>query len=270
MVENEYITNFLTAFNLSVTNRPTINHHSCHIGLDEKGRVELGGASSLNQFCYVDITHGDNACDRFIAAQHPFVLRESSDVDSVREYVNFILNSNMFGRGFITKDCDEGFKSGFEIDTSLNRTYLLTCLSFLRWPFEDKSECRWSWATFRNLGYTEIQSLFLARCLSIVYDKTGSTRIFREQCKYYGGHVPFKEKPLYSFYKKRWECFDVYDLPTLDNYFDEDEDGYIPSTFQFFNLDGKEKVEMPLLRYIDPQNKTKITQLCDGLLRQGE
>lgn len=74
-------------------------------------------------------------------------------------YINWMLNTDLFGSRFITKDAEDGIYNGFKYQSSGDYYEDIFQLIALRFPFE--FNLFQTWSAFRAEGYDEMESLWL-------------------------------------------------------------------------------------------------------------
>lgn len=131
--------------------------HSNYIIYGKKGKVLL---SSKGNACYSRVWGGYGGMEAF---EVWFPEHEQAD-EYVRDLVNWILNSETFGKVFITKDYDEGVENGFKVDIHQPTNLIFMNLAALRYPWESgQSECyEWYYPQFIDDGFTIEQALYLS------------------------------------------------------------------------------------------------------------
>lgn len=124
------------------------------------------------QTCYSKLSYAKAGvkADRLVVYHNKDVLKK---IPRIREYGNYIINSEWVGGVFITKNFDEGMENGFEIDITQPFSYMLSGMNFLRMPFEcyQSSYCKpssWTYPLFRDEGFTIKESVFLNNRYSFI------------------------------------------------------------------------------------------------------
>lgn len=109
------------------------------------------GEDYLHYACYSSVYHNTG---EELTIYHPFPHL----VDL--PYMDWVINSDFFGKNFITKDAEEGVHYGFKArlngETTADRVIGFVALRF---PLEFKLGD--SWSKFRAIGLTEMESLWL-------------------------------------------------------------------------------------------------------------
>ena len=109
--------------------------HSNYIIYGKNGKVLL---ISKGNACYSTLWSGYEGME---ALEVWFPEHEQAD-KYVRDLVNWVLNSETFGKVFITKDYDEGVESGFKVDIHQPTNLIFMNLAALRYPWESgQSDC---------------------------------------------------------------------------------------------------------------------------------
>lgn len=148
--------------------------------------------------CYSTITYNDQArFDSFWVFHNKLVEK---DLPNLKEYINFILNSELFGDAFLTKNYENGMKFGFKVNVNQPFSYINSALMYLRWPFECHSVSyhsykKFSWGYFIKLGFSPLESLRLSR--DFMYED-GAIK----NNTYNDNHLPFRKNTSLISYKK--------------------------------------------------------------------
>lgn len=132
--------------------------------LGYKGDYHLDGNTWKKEICYGYITrYCEYPIDRLYLFVPPKVRRHTTILNT-RDYLNWFINSEMFGEAFITKDVDQGFEIGFEVDCSADRALVYGAIQAFRLGFENES---FGWSYYRSLGYDPYLSWAMASCFSL-------------------------------------------------------------------------------------------------------
>lgn len=111
------------------------------------------GKISTQQACYYSLS-GDLEKKKVVTVFLPYP--ERMDIP----YVNWLLNDDLFGKGWVTKDAEDGIYNGFKYE-GLGGEYAdsMFRLVALRMPIE--FHLGHTWSAFRKHGFTEMESLWL-------------------------------------------------------------------------------------------------------------
>jgi hypothetical protein len=105
--------------------------------------------------CHSMITYDlDNRCDKL------FVFFPTKVGYGDGEWVEWVANESPFASGVLTKTAKEGFTSGFEIDTRVDRVMMAAAIMVLRYQFE--SRYYWQWFDFVKMGFSKFDAYVLA------------------------------------------------------------------------------------------------------------
>lgn len=154
--------------------------------------------------CYSEITYSSSMqANRLYVFFGEEAIKQAKNPEA---WANWVINSDMFGGAFITKDASEGLKFGFEVNTKAERILMQGGMMALRRPFEFSY---FSWWDFVELGYDEYEAYALATNIKVfenlgvkfmVYDGANCNHlvILRAQnlAKYRGSG--YKPEPLYG------------------------------------------------------------------------
>ena len=171
-------------------------------------RLKASGHSSLEMvFLGGDVEFVTNmACYSMVWAGRPnmeqlYVWFPEHKCKLIAEYVNWVLNSDLFGEAFITKDFEIGMVDGFEVNIDMPTNFLFSAMAALRFPWEQDlyRYDGWHYAKFREMGFTPKQCLFLLTGCYI--DDEGMI------CPsgYNSNHLPIPRSTGFANYKP--ECF---------------------------------------------------------------
>ena len=169
--------------------------HSNYIIYGKGGKVLLSRKDSA---CYAVVWGGYDGME---ALEIWFPKHEQAD-KYVRDLVNWILNSETFGKVFITKDYDEGIENGFKVDIHQPTNLIFMNLAALRYPWESgQSECyEWYYPQFIDDGFTIEQALYL----SVNFDIRGGQLM---DANYNTNHTPFPhELPFEQITIEHFNC----------------------------------------------------------------
>ena len=170
-------------------------YHSNYIIYGKDGKVLL---SSKGNACYSTLWDGYKDME---ALEVWFPKHEQED-KYVRDLVNWILNSETFGKVFITKGYDEGIENGFKVDIHQPTNLIFMNLAALRYPWESgQSECyEWYYPQFIDDGFTIEQALYL----SVNFDIRDG---YLEDASYNTNHTPFPhELPFEQITIEHFKC----------------------------------------------------------------
>lgn len=176
----------------SQTNWPS---HICFVYLDSSGGVVESPASEV---CYARIVKTPQLAIKKLVLFVPHCVRRDTRTINTREYLDWIINSQMFGRAFITKDVDEGLEKGFRVDTTQNRALVFGALQAFRYGFETS---RFGWSAYRKMGFSVAESLALSSCFNVVDDGPQGLYLWCGTPAYYSEH--FHINPRY----RQFSCF---------------------------------------------------------------
>lgn len=160
--------------------------HSNYIIYGKDGKVLL---SSKGNACYSQVLSGYGGME---ALEVWFPEHEQAG-KYVRDLVNWILNSETFGKVFITKDYDQGVENGFKVDIHQPTNLIFMNLAALRYPWESgQSDCyEWYYPQFIDDGFTIEQALYL----SVNFDIRGGKLV---NAGYNTNHIPFPQGLLFE------------------------------------------------------------------------
>lgn len=133
--------------------------HSSYICFDDKGYVTGDGD---NQSCLSYITYSRKLPEYAFIFFGNDVIHNSYRGD---KWCDWVINRSQYSDAFITKDVNNGFKNGFEINTKSNRMILNAGLIAIRHAFEFSN---WSWGHFIELGFSEHESYCLSSNCKVV------------------------------------------------------------------------------------------------------
>lgn len=135
-------------------NRADLSYHHSHyiIGYGD-GKEDF----ETNRACYSGLWNGVRGMEYL-----KLVFPDHRN-PAIGAYVQWLLNSDLFGEAFLTKDWEEGINNGFEIDIHQPTNFLFSAMAAIRFPWEsEEQDGTWSWGDYRELGFSERQSLFLS------------------------------------------------------------------------------------------------------------
>lgn len=145
------------------------------------------------------------ACYSHVWSGHPgmaqLFLHFHERGGSYKEYVEWVVNSKLFGGGFKTKSFDEGVENGFEVNIHQPTNYLFMCFSAIRYPWEADVEHSvnyydgYYYPEFRKAGFTKKQSFFLMN--NFILDEEGCI----SENHYNSNHIPIPRGVPYKHYK---------------------------------------------------------------------
>ncbi len=138
-------------------------------------------------------THPSNkiGCDRYVTF-HPNILNR------VDEFVNYVINSPLFGGVYKTKSAEEGFQTGFEIDVNQPYNLVKTSLINLRTPFENPHHLK-GFLFFKDEGFDEHLSYYLGTLLSFSFTEKINSYIY--VCTNEHGYESLSHTPIKNVYE---------------------------------------------------------------------
>lgn len=117
------------------------------------------------------------------------------NIKGLKEYVDWLLNSEIFGDAFLTKSYEEGMEKGFQVDIHQPTNYLFMSMAGLRFPWECENCEPWCWGQFVEDGFTEVEALFLTVNSTIDEGKL-------HRAMYNSNHLPIPRTTHLKHYKK--------------------------------------------------------------------
>jgi len=143
---------------------------------EENGDVCYGGIRSW--------AYSENAgLDRLIVYYNPYWFQS-------KELTQFVLSEEMFGKAFLTKGIEEGFKNGFELNLSLPYHFLLGAMITLRYTFNERFAL--DWKEFKNVGASDLEALFMADRIIEGNEKYKKFRFFSSDKDIFPSHKTLK------------------------------------------------------------------------------
>lgn len=169
-------------------------YHSNYIIYGKRGQVLLSIRSNA---CYSTLWSGY----RDMEALEVWFPRHDQEEKYVRDLVNWILNSETFGKVFITKDYDEGVEGGFKVDIHQPTNLIFMNLAALRYPWESgQSECyEWYYPQFIDDGFTIEQALYLSVNFDVKYGELVNAGYNTNHTPFPHG-LPFEQITIEHFY----------------------------------------------------------------------
>lgn len=104
--------------------------------------------------CYADLFYGDEEIYKLFIGFGKELVHLPRDL----QWANWVINESMFANAFITKDAQEGYELGFEIDTSVDYTLTNGGMTVLRTMHE------WDdgfWCKYVEMGFSGVEALAL-------------------------------------------------------------------------------------------------------------
>lgn len=123
--------------------KPCPNSHSSWLIISEDGRILW---EEERYICYAPLRYNEIEGRLFVF----FGKNKIGTAYRSEDWANWIINHEVFGIPFITKDAKEGFEYGFEVDINLNRDLVAGCITILRWLFERP---RNQFGVFLDMGF---------------------------------------------------------------------------------------------------------------------
>jgi hypothetical protein len=151
----------------------------------DKSYYNYSGVLGSGTTCYSGLWGGFGRQN--LTVYHPF------PEDVPIEYINWLLNSDLFGHNFNTKDAEEGIQNGFSIKIKEDWRGVFGSMIALRYPFE-LGVGRFLWNEARSRGFTEEESLMIS--IHFVKDSKDVVRI-----SYFNtNHIPiYSDVPITSY-----------------------------------------------------------------------
>lgn len=146
----------------------------------------------INNTCYYQLTKNPN-----LRGDELYIFFKVNVTQQDLDWCSWVINESVFKDCFITKKAHEGLTLGFEINTKAERALMLVAIMMLRQPFENR---RFSWSTFRKLGFSEYESLALAMNFSILFYIKQDYYLIRK-CLHNSNHKPFLPGQRFSVYE---------------------------------------------------------------------
>lgn len=127
-----------------------IAEHSTALYWDEQQKVIQNLRSSS---CMSMITYGEKQ----ITECFQFCRKSSQDVS--KSWHDYLINRSCFSSAYITKDVKEGYKTGFELDCTVDRAMFQGAIIAFRHPVEFEY---WDFDRFVDEGFSEDEAFALA------------------------------------------------------------------------------------------------------------
>lgn len=135
-----------------------------------------------------------------ITVFHPFPKNAPID------YINWVLNSELFGHNFHTNDANEGIEKGFIIKGQENWRDVFASMIALRYPFE-LGVNQFLWSYCRARGFSEEESLMI----SIHFTKDVDN-LWLNQSIFNRNHIPFDRSTPITSYKVEAIDYNYYSI----------------------------------------------------------
>lgn len=138
-----------------------------YLGSEEYPRPERCSFYIKDQKNYTFVI--DHVCHAMVRSDSTLteVVTYLKNTGDSLNYTQYLLNSKWLGDCFITKDAEEGYKSGFHMNTSTPLNLLRAALIVLRTPHEIP-RVGFDYNRFKQLGWKDLDCLYFSLVLKVV------------------------------------------------------------------------------------------------------
>ena len=136
---------------------PGLDAHSSWLALKEEEII----LSDDNYMCYAPLF-----CSEEYDIDKLFIFfgENKKKLPRRKEWCHWVINDSFYSEAFVTKDVEEGFNKGFEINLDCEFILMKAGMMCLRNAFEYEG---WSWHKFKEIGFDGYQSYALAVNLTV-------------------------------------------------------------------------------------------------------